>query len=205
MFCKKCGNQIENGAKFCSKCGSSITIGNLQKTSPIDLNMPIFIIRPVFIPWVTIVSVIPIQLFMTILAGGFLGGFVLFVVEFFNIIFNNNLNLPIWFTFVFFGALVFFSIPFLTYYVKKKTYNKTKYKFYADRVEYTEGFWTAESKTIKYKNIIESYLRKGIVQRKYGIGTIIFFINNNTGFKIVDVENPEEIYERIQLLIDKTT
>jgi membrane protein YdbS with pleckstrin-like domain len=167
--------------------------------------MPIFIIRPVFIPWVTIVSVIPIQLFMTILAGGFLGGFVLFVVEFFNIIFNNNLNLPIWFTFVFFGALVFFSIPFLTYYVKKKTYNKTKYKFYADRVEYTEGFWTAESKTIKYKNIIKSYLIKGIVQRKYGIGTIILIINNRTDFQIIDIENPEEIYERIQLLIDKTT
>ena len=179
MFCKKCGNQIENGAKFCSKCGSSITIGNLQKTSPIDLNMPIFIIRPVFIPWVTIVSVIPIQLFMTILAGGFLGGFVLFVVEFFNIIFNNNLNLPIWFTFVFFGALVFFSIPFLTYYVKKKTYNKTKYKFYADRVEYTEGFWTAESKTIKYKNIIETYnintIAPSILTNKF----ISQFQNNN--------------------------
>jgi membrane protein YdbS with pleckstrin-like domain len=204
MFCQACGNQIEDGAKFCSKCGSSTTVENVQKTS---LSMPIFVIRPVLIPWATILSVIPIQLFMTVWAGGFFGGFGMLAVEFLDI------NLPTWFTFVFFGALAFFGIPFLVYYAKKNTYSKTKYKFYADKLEYTEGFWTAENKTIKYKNITETYLRRGVIQKKYGIGTIILSApatNNyqgvaSSGIKILDIENPEKIYERVQLLIDKAT
>jgi hypothetical protein len=67
------------------------------------------------------------------------------------------------FPFFFFGGLFFFGIPVLVYFAKKKTYSKTEYKFYKDRLEYAEGFWTAEKKTIKYDNVTETTLRRGII------------------------------------------
>jgi len=201
MFCKECGNQIEDDAKFCSKCGSSTS--SISKTLEADTSVPIITARPVFIPWVTIVSVLPIQLFMTVWAGGFFGGFGMFGAK------AIGLNLPPWFTFVFFGALAFFGIPFLAYFTKKKTYTKTEYLFYADRLEYAEGFWTAENKTIKYKNITEANLRKGIIQKKYGLGTIILSTpatgiqqgRARSGIRISDIEHADEIYNKVLELI----
>ena len=108
--------------------------------------------------------ILPIQLFMTVWAGGFFGGFGMLGVT------AIGLNIPPWSTFAFFGALAFFGVPLLTYYAKKKTYAKTKYLFYSDRLEYAEGFWTAEKKSIKYKNITEANIRKGVIQKKIRTG-----------------------------------
>ena len=57
-----------------------------------------------------------------------------------------KLPLPPSFTFVFFGCLFFFGIPLLVYFQKKKTYAKTEYKFYKDRLEYAEGFLDCRKK-----------------------------------------------------------
>lgn len=202
MFCIKCGNQLEDTASFCSKCGTA-TSKNNNGDVDIDLDTPVVTARPVFIPWVTIASVLPIQLFMTVWAGGFFGVFGMFGLA------ALGLNPPPWFTFVFFGALAFFGIPFITYYAGKKTYAQTEYKFYPDRLEYSEGFWTAENKTIKYKNVTETNLRKGIIQKKYGLGTIILSTpatgiqegRAQSGIRISDIENTEEIYNKVQELI----
>ncbi len=202
MFCKECGNKVEDTAKFCSKCGASTSEKGV-KTASVDLKTPVVTAKPVFIPWITIASVLPIQLFITVWAGGLLGGLGLLGVN------ALGLNLPIWSTFVFFGALVFFGIPFLAYYAKKKTYAKTEYKFYPDRLEYAEGFWTVENKTIKYKNITETNLRRGILQKKYGIGSIIFSTPSTgtqqgsarSGIIISDIENTEKIYSKVLELI----
>ncbi len=99
MFCKECGNEIEDDAKFCSKCGASTSLKS--ETKDVDTSAPIITARPVFIAWVTMLSVLPIQLFMTVWAGGFFGGFGMFGIK------ALGLNLPPWFTFVFFGALAF--------------------------------------------------------------------------------------------------
>ena len=83
------------------------------------------------------------------------------------------------------------------------------YKFYADRLEYAEGFWTAEKKTIKYDKITETNLKRGMVQKKYNLGSIILSTpatsneqgKSNSGIKILDIEDAEEIYEKVQHLI----
>jgi len=148
--------------------------------------------------------VIPIQLFMTVWAGLFFGGFSMFLVKFLG------LNLPNWFTFVFFGALAFFGVPFLAYYAKKRTYEKTVYKFFPDRFEYTEGFWTTENKTIKYKNITEVNMRKGVIQKKYDLGTIVLSTpaigvqrgRAQSGIRISDIQDSENIYKKVLKLVD---
>jgi membrane protein YdbS with pleckstrin-like domain len=153
-------------------------------------------------PWVTVVSTIPIQLFMTVWAGGFFGGFGMLGVELLG------LDLPTGSTFIFFGVLAFFGIPVLTFVAKKRSYAATEYTFYPDRLEYGEGFWTAESKTIKYKNVTEVNLRRGVVQKKYGLGSLVLSTpatggergRSRSGIQIRDIENSEEVYDQVRKL-----
>ncbi len=202
MYCKNCGILIDNDSKYCSKCGSP-TFSVTSTTSEPDNSQPIITVRPVFIPWLTILAVIPIQLFMTVWAGGFFGGFSLIALKFLNI------QLPIWSTFAFFGALAFFGIPAAAYFARKNTYSRTEYKFYSDHLDYAEGFWTVENKTIKYKNITEVNMRQGVIQKKYGLGTIILSTpamgfqrgRARSGILVSDIENPAEIYEKLKELI----
>jgi len=205
MFCSKCGKEMADDAKFCAGCGATLTSNQAQQAEEPDTGEPLLVLRPRFIGWVTALSVLPIQLFMTVWGGGFFGGFGLFAVK------GLGIPLPPWFTFVFFGCLFFFGIPILVYITKKRTYEKTKYRFFKNRLEYTEGFWTAENKTIKYDTVIETTMRRGIIQRKYGLGTI-FLATPATGFqqsramsgiRIKDVEEPKRVYEAVKKLIGK--
>lgn len=205
MFCSKCGNKIDGNANFCRQCGAPVNAQPPTANTPAyDNSRPVLTLKPVFIPWLTVASVLPLQLFMAVWGGGFFGGFGMFGVK------ALNLPLPPWFTFVFFTFLFFFGIPILAYASRKKTYAETEYKFYPDRLEYAEGFWTAENKTINYKSITEANLRRGIIQRKYGLGTIYLATPATgipqgravSGIKIADVTNSEEIYDTIRDLIN---
>ncbi|MCF7668823.1 MAG: PH domain-containing protein [Verrucomicrobia bacterium] len=205
MFCNQCGKQVEAGAKFCSNCGATVSSVEAQRSMPTDAGEPLVVLCPRFIGWVTMLSLLPLQLFLTVWAAGFFGGFSMFAIKWLG------LSLPPWSTFVFFGCLFFFGIPLLVYFGKKKTYAQTEYRFFKDRLEYVEGFWTAENKTIRYDKITETSMRRGIIQKKYGLGTI-FLATPATGFqqgrsisgiRIKDVEEPERMYEQVQSLIGK--
>ena len=207
MFCSNCGKAVPEGAKFCPSCGFSIASqeNNLKNSTKQDPNRLLLAVKPVFIAWVAILSVLPIQIFFTIWGAGFFGGFSFVAVE------ALNWNLPKGFTFIFFGLLFFLGIPAVTYFAKKRTYEATEYKFYGDHLEYAEGFWTAENKSIRYSKIQEVSFRSGIVQRKYGLGTI-FLSTSATGFvsgrsrsgiRIVDVPNAEKIYHALKKTIEE--
>ena len=84
-----------------------------------------------------------------------------------------------------------------------------EYKFYRTRLEYAEGFWTVENKTVKYDKITETAMRRGIIQKKYGLGTV-FLTTPATGFqqgramssiRIRDIKDPEKVYETMQKLL----
>lgn len=199
------GKEMADDAKFCASCGAPVSGAQAPRAEEPDTGEPLLVLRPRFIGWVTALSVLPIQLFMTVWGAGFFGGFGMFAVE------GLGLPLPPWFTFVFFGCLFFFGIPLLVYTAKKRTYAQTEYRFFRNRLEYAEGFWTAENKTIKYAKVTETAMRRGIIQRKYGLGTI-FLATPATGFqrgratsgiRIRDVEEPEKVYEAVEKLIGK--
>lgn len=206
MFCSQCGKETADDAKFCANCGAPITTTKAAPGREPDSEEPLLVLRPRFIGWVTTLSLLPIQLFMTIWGALFLGGFSRLAVEGFD------LPLPPWVTFVFFGCLFFFGIPLIVYSAKKKTYAQTEYRFFRNRLEYAEGFWTAENKTIKYDKVTETAMRRGIIQRKYGLGTI-FLSTQATGFqkgrvamsgiRIRDIEQPEKVYEAVEKMIGK--
>jgi hypothetical protein len=214
MYCQECGCNIGDEVNFCPDCGArqsferkgtTTAVKEHEPAYQVDNSTPLIVLKPEFIPWVTIAGIIPVQIFMTLWGGGFFGGFSMFAVK------ALGLNLPTWFTFVFFGALFFCGIPFLTYFAAKRTTAETEYRFYADRLEYAEGFWTAEQKSIKYSDIKEVHLRQGIVQRKHGLGTIQLSTDSVSamsgsnrafsGIRLYNIPNVEEVYQKAKELV----
>jgi hypothetical protein len=90
-----------------------------------------FSLKPVFIGWITLLTQLPLQLFLTLWCGGFFGG----LGKSFGI-FPKDSQAP----FIFIGALAFFGIPLAVYIVKKLNYTRTEYKFFDDHLEFEEGF-----------------------------------------------------------------
>ena len=81
-------------------------------------------------------------------------------------------------------------------------------------MEYYEGFFSVEEKTIRYKSITEVYLRKGVFQKMYGLGTIVLSTpatgsqganHSRSGIRVVDIENPDRVYTKIKELIGKAS
>jgi membrane protein YdbS with pleckstrin-like domain len=133
-------------------------------------------------------------------------------------LFQKDSRLP----FILFGAIAFFGIPVVAYVGKKLNYARTEYRFHEDRLEFEEGFFNINKKVIKYKNVSEVTLHKGLLQRIYGLGTIYLATlatgsgpwNNifstlgfgnvsASGVGIRDVQEPEEIFDKVKSLVDK--
>jgi len=172
-----------------------------------------FSFKPVFIGWLTLCTQLPLQLFFTIWSGGFFGGMT-------SMLFPGSKI-----QFIFFGALAFFGIPLVIYVGKKLNYARTEYKFFDDRLEFEEGFFSLSKKIIRLKDIKEVTLRKGIFQRQYGLGSIYlatqatgtwgswgstnaftaigFGSISASGVILRDIFNPDDAYQKISGLIDK--
>ena len=180
----------------------------------------IFSIRPVFIGWITLLVQLPFQLFFTVWAGLFFGGMASGI--FGRIasaigLFPRGSSAP----FIFFGALAFFGIPLVAYVGKKLNYSRTEYRFFADHLEFEEGFFSINRKTIRFGDVREVTLHKGFLQRIYGLGTIYLatlatgsYRNFNafaalgfgnvsaSGISVRDIRNPDEAYEKIRQMVD---
>ncbi len=175
-----------------------------------------FIIKPVFVGWSTLLAHLPFQLFFTFWAGGFFGGM-------FQVAFGKNVSLPVS-PFILVGGFTFVALPLTVFVTKKFNYLRTEYKFLDDRLEFEEGFFTINKKVVKFKDVKETNLRKGPLQRVNGLGTIylattatgaapftnpfsVFGFGNtsNSGIAIRDIPNSEQEFERIRQLIDLAT
>jgi membrane protein YdbS with pleckstrin-like domain len=195
---------MQNDSRFCPGCGTAT--GDAPPAPFEESNIPVLALKPVFIPWAVMLSILPLHLFMTFWGGGFFGGFSMFAVQ------ALGIDLPPGATFVFFGALFFLAIPIVTYTAQKKTYAKTEYRFYQTKLDYYEGFFTTEEKTIDYKNITEVNLVKGVIQKKYGLGTVILSTpatgfrsgRSRSGIRIHDVPNADQVYKQVKDLVERS-
>jgi membrane protein YdbS with pleckstrin-like domain len=175
-----------------------------------------FSMRPVFVGWIAFLIQLPLQLFLTFWAGGFLGGLL-------GGLFSSGPDHRIApASFVICGAVGFIAVPLVAYLGKKLNYARTEYRFYADRLEFEEGFFTLNKKVIKYRDVKEVSLRRGFLQRSCGLGTIYLatlatgtgggrtnpfyalgFGNiSASGVGVRDVREPEQVFERVRKLVD---
>lgn len=171
------------------------------KDSEKNLNLVQKIIKPVFLPWVVLFYYLPLQLNLTLVGGGVGGGIGFLIILYFG------LDLPVWYPLFFTLGFFFIGTPLMIYYVGSRTYEVSAYKFYPNYLEYTEGFWTIEHKVIQYQHITQIYLRKNIIQRLYGLGTIYLSVpslsqkNNIPGIQLRDISQPDEVYKEILKIV----
>jgi uncharacterized membrane protein YdbT with pleckstrin-like domain len=123
--------------------------------------------------------------------------------------------------FIIFGAIAFFGTPAVAYFGKKLNYGRTEYRFFADHLEFEEGFFSTNEKVISFGDVKEITLRKGIFQQPYGLGTIylatlatgsnpsfsafvVLGFGNVTGsgISVRDIGDPNRTFERIRQLVD---
>lgn len=179
-------------------------------------NEPAFSVRPVFIGWIALLIQLPLQLFLTVWAALFFGGMS-------QGMFGRGSVLP----FIVFGAAGFLAAPAVAYLGKKLNYSRTEYRFFDDRLEFEEGFFSINEKVIRYCDVKEVTLHKGFLQRIYGLGTIYLatlatgtspwgsgtggfnpfnalgFGNvSASGVSVRDVENPDRVFQQIRAAVD---
>lgn len=171
-----------------------------------------FSLRPVFVGWIVLLHQLPFQLFFTFWSAMFFGGMIgsLHLVP-------KGSPAP----YLLFGTLAFFAVPLVSYIGKKLNYARTEYKFADDRLEFEEGFFTINEKVVRYKDIKEVTLRKGLLQRMYDLGTIYlateatgsstrpnvfsaFGFGNvsASGIGVCDIRDPDRNFERIRSIVD---
>ena len=167
--------------------------------------------HPEFVGWITLVAVLPIQLFLTLWAGLFFGG-----------ISTATFALRGMAPFVVFGLLAFTGVPFFAYFGKKLNYQRTTYTFYDDHIDFEEGFFSHNRKVVRYRDVVEVTLRKGVLQRMAGLGTICLatvatgssrrgdsfnalgFGNvSASGIGLRDISEPDVAYDRIRNIVDR--
>ncbi len=192
--------------------GKSHPISRYRGDIVLAVEQATFSARPVFIGWITFVIQLPLQLFFTLWSGVFFGG--MFEA---TGLFARGSNLP----FFIFGAIGFFTVPIVAYFGKKLNYSRTEYRFFADRLEFEEGFFSINEKVVRFRDISEVTLHKGVFQRLYGLGTIYLatlatgtnasfnpfvalgFGNvSASGVSVRDITDPDEMFEKIRRLVD---
>jgi membrane protein YdbS with pleckstrin-like domain len=171
---------------------------------------PVFSLRPVFVGWIALLVQLPFQLFFTLWCGGFFGGMMTSLLDI-------NSRLP----FIVFGIIGFVAVPLFAYLGKKLNYARTEYRFFSDRLEFDEGFFSINRKVIKFHDVKEVTLRRGVLQRMYNLGTVYLatlatgsigganpfaalgFGNvSASGVSVRDIQNPDEVFEKIRNIVD---
>ena len=125
--------------------------------------------------------------------------FILLLLLFVSI--KANLILP----YIVMVAIYVVFIVLSTIYNKLK-YNANVYKFYDDKVIYTDSFINKESKRIKYSDIKEVRVNQMLLQVPFKLGTIVISTNSgkffDNGILIFGVKNLNETYQKIEDIID---
>lgn len=78
-----------------------------------------------------------------------------------------------------------------------------EYRFYSDRAEFFEGFLNINQNVVRYERVTDITYNRSVWERLWGTGSILL---NTAGthrkeLRIGYIENPEEVYGRVQDLV----
>lgn len=190
MFCAKCGNELEDNAKFCDKCGAATGVNNYTATKIVDNEIQLTVkpkYKSIYFMWGTYVGIAIIMVFLSII----------------------SIAMKSW-EFVISGiilSIIILIIKFIALIFRKKQLQCMKYDFYKTKVEYTDSFLNKTEKEVKYKYIRECVLRRTISDRIFGFGRIVLYTNAESGYSngilIPFIENSEDIYKQIKNMLDE--
>lgn len=173
--------------------------------------------RPKFILWTSILTQLPLQIFFALWAGGFVGGMFTFLLPSLATKMSVTFGNP----FVIIGVAVLLLFPVVTLAIRWLNYKNTIYRVYSDRLQIDEGFFTRRRKEVYISSVREVNLRRGILQRLVGLGSVYVATTATgqgsgwqtsaligatstfgSGLMLMDLENSEEAYEKIHELVE---
>jgi membrane protein YdbS with pleckstrin-like domain len=115
-------------------------------------------------------------------------------------------NMPTFWLFVGgFLSIVILSM-LIQLYFEYKNIKAKKYQFFADRVEYEEGFLTIRKMTIQYRRITDvSYSKGWFWDKIFDVSSIVLNTAGSSGHEMVmrDIPNAEQHYDHLKDLIKK--
>ncbi len=206
MFCKNCGTEISEEARFCPKCGTEISGVKAQKNKEIKEDGTVkFQLKPKFNWGYKIITVVALTLLWVIIIAFWLSESLVELL----ILFPTLPQIVI-------AIVALYIVIKLVF--EKLQYDALEYNFYTTKVEYKDGFLNKEEKELKYKYIREVTMSQNILERIFNIGTIRIFTNassgttynskhNNmygkNGLGIHCIKNVKEQYQKIKELIDE--
>ncbi len=207
MFCKNCGTEMNDTARFCPKCGfDRMTEGAPTKREIKEDNKIRIQLKPEFN--------LPYKVITTLWTA---------IVYMFFICFLFTSLYKLWFIYpvtllITFGVMILYVVIKLI--LENMQYNDLEYNFYTTKVEYKDGFLNKEEKELKYKFVREVTMHQNILERMCDIGTIRIFTNASSGYRnsgihnsmrgrngiyIHCIEDVQQQYQAIKQIIDEGT
>ncbi len=102
------------------------------------------------------------------------------------------------------AAIVLFVIIWaISFFISRMQLNNIVYKFYNDKVEYSDGFLVKSKKNILYSRMTNTEQWQGIIERLFSLGHI-YLDTAGTGWHELTLkymDNTEVLYEKINQLI----
>lgn len=191
--------EVEFAKKIESAVKKAIDRDQPQTAPPQNPHKPLLRIKPRMVTWVILARYIPLQINLTFI-GAFIFGSLAVMYHFFT----GTLDHPFR-PFIFFAVFFFVLVPIIVYIAYRRTMDETYYEFYPDRLEYYEGFWTAHHKVLYYRHITDITLRRNLIQRLYGMGTIHFDVPNRgpkyRGLFVSDIEHPVTMLDEVENIV----
>ncbi|HBH26665.1 MAG TPA: hypothetical protein DDX54_04625 [Rhodospirillaceae bacterium] len=202
MFCSQCGSELGDGAAFCAKCGTRLSRKDSTEREIVNEDRrPIMVLKPVFVVWVALSRSFGPAITASLVA-------VFTTIPFAFLLQALDIDIPIWIIVSCASLIIFLCVFLCVYYLYRKTYEKTEYRFFSKNLEYYEGFLMIERKIIKYDRVTEVNLRRGFLQKLFGLGTIILStpasghdLQAKSGVRIRDIRDAEKIYDKLAGLI----
>lgn len=144
------------------------------------------------------VAVLP-TIFLSIFIGVFSG---FYVAAFFV---SNGFYILAWF-------LTMLMVVLVVTFFRVMNLKSRKYLFYSIEAVFYEGFLNIVQRTVPYSKITDFVLYKSVWDRIFGTGTIRLITpgqeyswgyNKFSGIAIQYVENPDDVYKKLQAIIHK--
>ncbi|MFX0051235.1 MAG: PH domain-containing protein [Candidatus Hermodarchaeota archaeon] len=172
---------------------------------------PIVILKPKFLSFIAILKSIPVGIFLGIFGG--IGMLMVSLIASDQSTTGGTVDSTTTMMFVV-GAIGFFILgAILSIWYRRTSINHIEYRIFPNRIEYFEGLFTVEQKTVRFVDVTEIYLRKGVLQKRFNLGSIFLMTKGLMipmigargglgGMILRDIENPDAIYQQIKQLKD---
>ena len=192
MYCKKCGTEMGNSARFCHMCGYDSMGEETHLKKKINMDSEIkFQVKTKFNISYELIQLLPIAIYCTV---------IVFCVFLYCKRYMKNYYVVLLSTLSIMLLCIIIEII-----IQKVRYKKINYNFYTTRVEYCRDFLGEEEKELSYKNVKEVVMHQNVIEKIFNIGTIKIYTNasgKDNGIHIYYVENVQQQYKIIKQIID---